>query len=105
MGKDRFAGLSSASGSHDAAIRTAPVILTKSEIKINANIEGSLRAQLSDPFGGVIPGYEYANSVEIKGDSINHNLAWKGKNLEELQYKGLVIELLLNGGVIYSMDI
>jgi len=64
-----------------------------------------LRAQLSVPLGEVIPGFEYTSSLEIKGDSLNHALSWKGRTIEDLLYKGIVIELRLNDGTIYSIDL
>ncbi len=100
--KDRFAGLES---NREAFIRTEPLIISKTEIIINANIEGTLGAQLSTVSGKAIPGYEYCDSIELKGNSIKHKLAWKGKNLEALQYMGVVLELCVNNGIVYSINI
>ena len=105
FGENRFIGLSSCMHSQNSVIKTAPIILTQKTIKINAAIRGSLRAQLSVPFGEVIPGCEYTSSLEIKGDSLNHALSWKGRTIQDLLYKGIVIELCLNDGTIYSIDL
>lgn len=105
MPKGRFAGVSTT----DCCIGTftlerfQPV---SPHIAVDANINGSLLAELRDPYGRPIPGYELNSCVPIRGDSQNHILTWAGgKRTDAYRYDVVEMRVEMTDAVVYSITI
>jgi len=126
--KNRFAGLA-ATPRTIARLTLKPFIPSVPEIRVDAAVKGHLRAELLDPFGMPISGYELAKSVPIQGDASDHVLRWAGRRDEEerhavpgraqgsgsahaggkttaaYQYDAVSLRLEMSEGVLYALHI
>jgi hypothetical protein len=59
---------------------TKPFVFSGNQLEINSRTSaaGSVRAELQNADGSVIPGYRIDDCVEIIGDEITHTVAWTG---------------------------
>jgi len=100
--KGRLVGL--AAGSTPGGFLTPPFFPTRSEITLDAAINGWLRAELCDGFGRKLPGYHLTDSAVIKGDSQCHRLSWKNNLVERYLYECVRLRFEFADGIIYSFD-
>ena len=103
--KNRFAGLA-AKPRTVARLTLKPFIPSAPEIRVDADVKGCLRAELLDPFGVPLPGYELANSVPIQGDAPDHVLRWQGgKTTAPYQYDAVALRLEMSDATLYALHI
>jgi hypothetical protein len=76
MPVDRYVGR--VAGPSGGRLKTPLLRLKGTQLTINAKIEGALRVRLLDAQGQVVPGHDYDDSTVVKGDSVRHELLWKG---------------------------
>lgn len=100
--KDRLVGL--------AADRTPGGFVTETffpageTIRLDADIRGSLRAELCDAFGRKLPGFFLMDSVPVQGDSQAHVLRWKNASSADHRFEALRLRFEFTDGVIYGVD-
>lgn len=102
--KGRFAGL-------QATERTVGSIILKrfnhsaGRITVDADIRGRLQAELRDPFGSPLPGYELNSCAPVVGDSSAHVLTWEGgKTSAAYRYDAVGLRLEVEDGTVYSVE-
>jgi len=70
---------------------------------VNANVQGSLRIEILDADGNVIPGFCKNDCIEFIGDNTKKNIMWLNNNkLSALKGKNIKIKFYLESGDIYS---
>jgi hypothetical protein len=97
----RFAGLRSIAS--DAILETKVFVLTEPQLVVDADIYGSLKAELSDPFGKALPGYRFEESIQVTGNSSEHRLAWKGTEVIMHRFDAVRLRLRWTGGTLYGV--
>ncbi len=100
--KRRFLGLSTQDAS-PGVLWTRPFVLGGTEIRVDARIEGWLRAELCGPFGEPLPGFGKGASQVISGDSTEHVLRWNGMSAEHYQHNAVSLRLEMERGVLYNI--
>jgi hypothetical protein len=75
---------------------TRPLVFGGSQLEINANVPGELRASLLDADGKPLPGLDAAACLPIRGDSVRHIVRWKDSP-DLKRHAGNVVRLRLEG--------
>ena len=74
-------------------------------ITVNGDIKGRLQAELRDPYGRPLPGYELNSCIPITGDSACHVLTWEGgRTTAEYRYDVVGLRIEVEDGTIYSVE-
>jgi len=113
--RDRFAGVQSVAHSAGPNLRKPlddigqltlkPLHFSGSEsLVLNANAVNGIRVELLDASARRIEGYTADDAVEIKGDSLRHEVRWKGRpaNLPAGDYH---VRIHLNKATVYALRI
>ena len=82
---------------------TRAFILGGTELCLDASIEGSLRAELCDPFGAPLPGFDKGRSKVITGDSVDHVLRWVDASYHDYQFNAVSLRLELERGELFNI--
>ncbi len=70
---------------------------------VNADArEGELRVRVSDELRRPIEGFNYDDSGAFSGDSVAHEVSWKGQSLEALKDRVIRLEFLLKDADLYT---
>ncbi len=70
---------------------------------VNANVTGTLTAEILDESGEAIPGYSHSDCIPNKGDNTKAIMRWKGKNdLSEIESEIIRIRFNISNGSLYS---
>jgi len=102
--KRRFAGLATAPRVV-GSMTFKPLILNGQVLRVDADVRGYLRAELRDPFGMPIPGYELEKSIPVRGDAPDHVLRWEGdKTGAPYQYDAVCLRIEMADAVFYGLD-
>lgn len=103
--KGRFAGLKSTERMIGRLL-LKPFNHVGEKFVVNGDIRGVLRAEVRDPFGRPLPGYELNSIVPVRGDSSCHVLTWEGgKTGEEFRYDTIALRLEVEDGTVYSVEV
>ena len=103
--KGRFAGLATTDRCV-GSLTLERVNNTEKEITVDADIRGVLQAELRDPYGRPLPGYELNECIPVQGDSQTHVLKWRGGHTSDVyRYDVLSLRVEIQDGVIYSVRI
>lgn len=100
--KNRFLGLKAQS---QGILATRPFILLREEIALDADIRGSLRAELCDPYGKPLEGFGMADFVVVKGNDTKHRLAWNSGDYRRYHYESLSLRFEMEDATIYAIQI
>ena len=77
--------------------------MDEAEARIDADIRGSVRADLCDAFGKPLEGYELAKSIPLCGDSSKRMLRWEGgRTTAPYQYDAVSLFLEMNNTTLYA---
>ena len=112
--RDRFAGIQSAPHSEGPNLKKPltdigqltlkPLRFSGTEtIRLNANAAGGIRAELLDAAGKRIEGFTADDAIEIKGDSLRHEVSWKGAS--RVPAGEYLIRIHLNKATVYALTI
>lgn len=85
---------------------TKPVLFSGKELAINfsTSAAGSLRVEIQDATGTVLPGFALGESDEMFGDSLERTVTWKGQgDLESLKSKPIRLRMVLLDADMYSL--
>ena len=90
------------------------------QVTVDADVRGRLQAELRDPYGRPIAGYELNSCIPITGDSACHVLTWEGGALAEgsgspretqggktsaaYRYDVVGLRIEIEDGTIYSVE-
>ncbi|MDQ7817986.1 MAG: hypothetical protein RDU14_13245 [Melioribacteraceae bacterium] len=80
---------------------TKPVLFNSEQLSVNANIKGEMRVRLLDSERNPLNDFGW---VELKGDSINHEVKWKGK-LSSLSGKTVCLEFQFKHAQLFSFNL
>ncbi|MBM4085684.1 MAG: hypothetical protein FJ272_12920 [Planctomycetes bacterium] len=81
-----------------------PFIPSEPEMRVDADVRGWLRAELRDPFGMPIPGYELGKSLPVHGDASDHVLRWEGgKTTAAYQFDAVSLRIEMSDAVLYAV--
>ena len=100
--KHRFLGLATADLGM-GRLWTRPFVLGGTELCVDARIDGVLRAELCDPFGGPLPGFGKERFAAVSGDSTAHALRWEGAETAPYQYNAVSLRLEVERGTVYNI--
>ncbi len=101
--KGRFAALASEPGM-TGRLTLKPFIPTAREIRIDANVRGRLRAELRDPFGRPLEGFELHACRPVQGDAADHLLVWgDGRTSRGYQYDAVSLQIELEDGELFRI--
>jgi len=103
MPKGRFAGLATADRCV-GALTLKPFNQASVSLSVDAEVRGHLLAELRDPYGRPIPGYELNACVPVQGDSQSHQLTWSGGKTSATYRRDVVtLRIEIADGVVYSV--
>ena len=103
--RGRFAGLATAPNTIGRVL-LKPLIQTGETITISADIRGQVRAELRDPIGGRLPGFELHASNPLAGDGAQLTLTW-GEDAHTsacFRYDAVTLYLEAHDATIYSVN-
>lgn len=94
---NRFVAIEATDGI--GTLQTKPVQLIHPFLNLNANVRnGRIRVALTDAAGHPLPGFSLADCDSLKGDSLRHQLTWKGQgDLSALTQKQIALLFELKG--------
>ena len=104
--RDRYVGYRA----HQSAgrLRTHPArLLDAVQMTVNADLGregGELRVRILDKEARVVPGFDWEDCRIVRGNRVNHPVAWKGQN-SSLRGRTVQFEFRLRQGSLYSFDI
>ncbi|MBM3858724.1 MAG: hypothetical protein FJ395_03635 [Verrucomicrobia bacterium] len=113
--RDRFAGVRPVSKSSQPTLKKPlenigqitlkPRDLTGVKtISINADAsKGEVRLEVLTEDGYRIRGFSKDDAVPVQGDSLNHSVAWKGRNLSQLPPGRYMLRLHLNNAEVFAI--
>jgi hypothetical protein len=99
--KHRFVGLRA--DSVPGSFLTPIIFPQSSEIKIDANVRGWLRAELCDAWGRKREGYHLENSILVQGDNSAHTLSWGGHDAGAFLHDPVRLRFEFVNADIYSV--
>ena len=99
--KNRFVGLEA--GRTPGGFMTEPFFPAGDEIRLDADVRGSLRAELCNAFGQKLPGFHLMDSVPITGDSESHILKWKSASSADHRHECLRLRFEYSDGIVYGV--
>ncbi len=115
--RDRFAGIRPMAKSDQATLRKPlehigqvtlkPVDLSNvKNISLNADASnGSIRVELLNSRGRRIRGFSADDCEPVKGDSLAHRVAWKGKAPADLPHTEYMIRIHLDNATVYAISL
>lgn len=102
--KGRFAGLR-ATERMVGSLTLKPFNIGAKYITVDADVRGRLQAELRDPYGRPLSGYELNGCRPITGDSREHVLEWCGKSCGQYRYDTVSLRIEIEDGILYSVTV
>ena len=105
MGKikgERFLGLRASKKTGE--FLSNPFVLENPQIQIDAEVNGKLLAELCDPFGKPVKGFEFKDSEAFSGNKSNYNLQWKKQITKDMLYNSYRLKLAWNDGEVWGYE-
>ena len=104
--KDGFASIHA--GFEEGSATTKPVILRGNTFLANyaTSSKGYVKVVLLNEDGTEMPGFGEADAIEMVGDKIDGEIAWKsGKNMQDLEDTEVRIKFIAKDADIYSFGV
>ncbi len=100
--RDGFASMNAGDG--EGVLTTVPVVFQGSHPFVNIDAPGgTLRVEILDEAGQVLPPFTLANAIPVSGDSTRQALAWKGAgDLAALRGRTVRFRFHLSRGKLYA---
>jgi len=105
MPRDRYVAL--AAGNTEGRVVTRLAKLEAVQMTVNARVAingGELRVRILDAAGRPYPGFDWADCTPIRGDRVNHPVAWKA-NMGDLKDRPAQFEFSLEQAKLYAFDL
>lgn len=105
MRRDRYVGY--VAGDDRGVLRTETRALGEAvQVTINAAVDpsGELLARLVDERGEPIAGFDWRDCRPMRGDLVDHAVAWRGRNTE-LRGRVVALELSVQRGTLFGFDL
>lgn len=90
-------------GADGGWLRTPPSLLPGDTLTVNAAVRDELRVRLVDVQGRGLPGYDWADSVPVRGDAVSHQVEWHGGPLLP-RGQAVALEFSLRNAELYGFD-
>lgn len=107
--RDGFASLRPAVGKTQGAVLTRPVRFSGRHLFVNAALgRGTLRAEVTDEGGAVIPGYSETDCEPVTGDGVKVRVRWKSADDlcplvgKTIRFRFVLSDTELDGGDFYA---
>lgn len=102
--RDRYVAL--AAGRTEGRVLTRQARLRAAHLTVNArvSVSGQLRVRILDAAAMPYHGFDWADAAPIRGDRVNHPVAWK-RNLTELRDKPAQFEFKLSQAELYAFEL
>ena len=102
----RLDGLAAAQADHEGGtLLTKPLVFSGDQLSVNfaTSAAGGIRVELQEPDGTPIPGYTLEDSIELIGNEIERDVAWKnGTDLSPLSGKPIRVRFVMRDADLYS---
>jgi hypothetical protein len=100
----RKEGLVSLRGPRDGGVVcTRQLLWPKGSLIINADAaQGEISVRISDEKRKPIDGFDYEDCEVFRGDSVAHEVRWKGRSLGELAGRVIRLEMMLKNADLYT---
>lgn len=105
IAKWRLDGFASLDSTAETELLTSPLTFDGEYLHVNANVKsgGSLRVELLDENGQVLPGYERENCKPITGNRVDRVVRWKdGDSLKDLAGETVRLRIITQNTELYS---
>ena len=83
--KDRLICVRPTDGATSSVLTTVPLTVHPSQLRLNVDASApgaSVRVELCDPFGRVLPGFERENCSPCTSDELEHQVVWASEDGE-----------------------
>jgi hypothetical protein len=91
---------------HAGRILTRPFWVQTANFFLNANVQGELRAEVTDVKGAAIPGFTLDKSIPLRDDCCYHLLRWQGDpDLSKLADREIRVRIEAHDATLYSLFI
>lgn len=98
--RDRLVGLRA---DDEGEVVTVPVTGGR-ELHVNTNAsEGQITAEFLDGDGTVVPGFEREACLPFDGDSLDHIIRWRSRDLRDRQDESRSVRLTLRNAEVFSL--
>lgn len=99
MPRDRY--VAREAGEEEGVLTTPPLVLEGKALTVNAEVTGELRvAVFAD--GKPVKGMDFADCQPIRGDALDHPVAWRGAKLPA---GAVTLQFRLRDGRLYGFDL
>ena len=85
-------------------LRTVTAALPGDSLTVNAVVRGELRVRLLDAQGKLVPRFDWADCVPVRGDSVAHPIEWHD-NQRLPGNRPVHLDFLLGDADLYGFDI
>ncbi|MBM3473109.1 MAG: hypothetical protein FJX75_07585 [Armatimonadetes bacterium] len=99
MPRDRY--VARKAGETRGLLRTPLLSFAGDRLTVNADVRGYLRVRLLDASGKAIPGFDWDDCGTVIGDSVEHDVKWRGER-PSVQGKTVRIEFALKDAELYG---
>lgn len=90
-------------GSEAGTLTTRLIEASGGDLVVNANVRGTLRVELRDENGQVIPGYAASDCVAVHGDGLRQAVRWANHpNTDALRGRAIRLWFLLQDAGLYA---
>jgi hypothetical protein len=90
-------------GKEKALLKTPVAEIPGSNMTVNANISGEMKIRIVDVNGNALHGYDWNDSITLRGDSVSHRVKWYG-NPKLPDGQPVSLEFSLRDTELYGFD-
>ncbi|MHC4171417.1 MAG: LamG domain-containing protein [Planctomycetota bacterium] len=92
-------------GAEVGTATTLPLIFEGSQLLLNVKTTGWVKVAIADENGKAIPGFDFNDCNDIKGDFIDKTVTWKsGKGVKFLQGKAVRLKFQMQNAKLYAFE-
>ncbi len=86
-------------------VETKPLFIPKGQLELNADASlGTIMVEVLGEYSNVQPGFSAKNCIQIKTDSLHHQISWAGKKLTSAKLP-LRFRFLISNADLYAFRI
>ncbi|MDO8674285.1 MAG: hypothetical protein Q7O66_22990, partial [Dehalococcoidia bacterium] len=84
-------------------LKTPLAELPADSMTLNADVRGEMKARIVDSRGRALPGFDWADCIPIRGDSVSHLVKWRGSP-KLPRFQQVSVEFSLRDAEFYGFD-
>jgi len=100
----RTDGFVSASAAAEGELMTKPFTYSGAKLSLNIASRGDTRVEIQDGDGKAISGFTHEDCAPIRGDFVDHAVAWKGGTLSALAGKTVRLRFALRQADLFALQ-